>query len=587
MPPLSMARRNPFATRMYGQWPGGLVVATVLASVAVLAGVRKPDPAAATVTALTNSSDILIPGNGTSVGSTITVPPGLGSLQELTVTLHGLNHPEVRDIFDLRVTSPRGSVVHLMQQVGGNAVVSGLTVSFNDGGADFGSNPVTSSTYRPTGGQLTTFNGADPVGSWVLQVTIAGPSGQGSISDGWSLTLTTGNFPNTFTFSDEPLAAASTTIKSAHLTELRTSVNALRQRHGLTAFSFTDPAPTTIRGVHITELRSALGAVFTAMTRVGPSYSDATITPGSTVIKAAHFSELRAAILEADQMPLTVIKAGTGTGSVASSPPGIACGNDCTDAFIPGAIVTLTPTAAAGSAFAGWSGACTGVSVCETTMNAAKAVTATFSLAPLTLTIVKSGTGNGTITSDPLGINCGPTCVQGFTSGTAVSLYVNPVAGSVLSSWSGGGCSGNGACAVTVTSSTQVTAAFTQTAPATYDAQPSAGNLGPWGGCNSYVIGQQFQVTAPAGTSWTVEWFGADLGAPGHSGGVNKTSGTGNDTVVFTIDIGIQSPAPGRTCANISKYNFSDSFTFRFYNSSAVLVATRNAVVSWTYLLVN
>jgi hypothetical protein len=72
-----------------------------------------------------------------------------------------------------------------------------------------------------------------------------------------------------------------------------------------------------------------------------------------------------------------------------------------------------------------------------------------------------------------------------------------------------------------------------------------------------------------------------------HSGGVNKTSGAGNDTVVFTIDVALQSPAPGRTCANLTQYYFVDYFTLRFYNSSGVQVATRYANVRWTYLLVN
>jgi hypothetical protein len=323
------------------------------------------------------------------------------------------------------------------------------------------------------------------------------------------------------------------------------------------------------------------------MGRVGPTYSDATITAATTIVKASHFNELRAAIREADQMPLTVIKAGGGTGSVASSPPGIACGTNCADAFVPGAIVTLTSAASAGSAFAGWTGACAGVALCEVTMDAAKSVTATFNIAPLTLTIVKSGTGNGTITSNPIGINCGPTCVQGFTSGTAVNLFVNPAAGSAFSGWSGGGCSGTGACAVTINASTQVTAGFAQITPLTYDAQPSTGNLGPWGGCNSYVIGQQFQVTAPAGTTWTVQWYGSDYLSPAHSGGVNKTSGTGNDTVVFTIDVGIQSPAPGHNCANITPVPYYDYFNFTFYNGSGTQVGFKTATVAWTYLQLN
>jgi hypothetical protein len=41
-------------------------------------------------------------------------------------------------------------------------------------------------------------------------------------------------------------------------------------------------------------------------------------------------------------------------------------------------VVTLTPAAAAGSAFLGWSGACSGSGACQVTMGAAATVTATF-----------------------------------------------------------------------------------------------------------------------------------------------------------------------------------------------------------------
>ena len=75
---------------------------------------------------------------------------------------------------------------------------------------------------------------------------------------------------------------------------------------------------------------------------------------------------------------LSVTVAGTGTGTVKSSPSGISCPSTCSANFNSGTVVTLTETAAAGSTFAGWSGACSGTGVCSVTMSAAKAVTATF-----------------------------------------------------------------------------------------------------------------------------------------------------------------------------------------------------------------
>jgi subtilisin family serine protease len=57
-----------------------------------------------------------------------------------------------------------------------------------------------------------------------------------------------------------------------------------------------------------------------------------------------------------DSNPLTVAKAGNGSGTVISSPPAISCGATCSVALDYGTAVTLTAVAAAGSTFAGWSG---------------------------------------------------------------------------------------------------------------------------------------------------------------------------------------------------------------------------------------
>jgi Divergent InlB B-repeat domain len=76
---------------------------------------------------------------------------------------------------------------------------------------------------------------------------------------------------------------------------------------------------------------------------------------------------------------LSVRRAGTGTGKVTSSPPGIDCGSACSASFAQGTSVKLTATAASGSTFAGWSGAtCKGTAACTVTLGAATTVTATF-----------------------------------------------------------------------------------------------------------------------------------------------------------------------------------------------------------------
>ena len=74
---------------------------------------------------------------------------------------------------------------------------------------------------------------------------------------------------------------------------------------------------------------------------------------------------------------LTVTRAGSGSGTVTSNPAGVSCGSACTFAAGSATSVSLTPAAAAGSTFAGFSGDCSGAS-CSLAMGANHAVTATF-----------------------------------------------------------------------------------------------------------------------------------------------------------------------------------------------------------------
>src|SRR6476646_7274394 len=105
---------------------------------------------------------------------------------------------------------------------------------------------------------------------------------------------------------------------------------------------------------------------------------------------------------------LTITKSGNGSGTITSDPAGIDCGLTCTFDFAPDIVVTLTASANTGSTFTGWSGGgCTGTGTCIVTMTAATAVTANFDLQILTLTVSRTGTGSGTVTSSPVGIDCG------------------------------------------------------------------------------------------------------------------------------------------------------------------------------------
>src|SRR4029453_16101587 len=59
---------------------------------------------------------------------------------------------------------------------------------------------------------------------------------------------------------------------------------------------------------------------------------------------------------------------------------------------------------------------------------------------PQTLTVTKSGTGAGPVTSNPAGINCGGTCSASFSFNSGVTLTAAASAGSTFTGWSGGGC---------------------------------------------------------------------------------------------------------------------------------------------------
>ncbi|KKS99805.1 MAG: hypothetical protein UV76_C0017G0005 [Candidatus Nomurabacteria bacterium GW2011_GWA2_43_15] len=185
---------------------------------------------------------------------------------------------------------------------------------------------------------------------------------------------------------------------------------------------------------------------------------------------------------------LTVTKVGAGSGTVTSSPDGINCGTDCSEAHYTGTSIVLTALPASGSSFTGWSGcsAGTGTGPCTIVMNSSKSITAVFAIniPTYTLTINTAGNGSGTVTSSPVGINCGTDCSETYNSGTSIVLTALPASGSSFTGWNGGGCTGTGPCTVAVTSATSVMATFATSASA---GSTLAGWSGDCSGVNSSV----------------------------------------------------------------------------------------------------
>jgi hypothetical protein len=101
-----------------------------------------------------------------------------------------------------------------------------------------------------------------------------------------------------------------------------------------------------------------------------------------------------------------------------------------------------------------------------------------------TLTISLAGTGSGTVTSSPAGIDCGSQCSAGYGEGTAITLHATAAAGSHFAGWSGGGCSGSGPCSLTLDGNASVVA--------TFEADGTSGGSGAGGG---------HQESAPPSTS--------------------------------------------------------------------------------------
>ena len=76
------------------------------------------------------------------------------------------------------------------------------------------------------------------------------------------------------------------------------------------------------------------------------------------------------------------------------------------------------------------------------------------------LSVDKTGTGSGTVTSDPAGIDCGGDCSESYAGGTTVTLSATPDGGSVLSEWSGCNSATGTTCTVEMNGDRSVTATF-------------------------------------------------------------------------------------------------------------------------------
>lgn len=238
-----------------------------------------------------------------------------------------------------------------------------------------------------------------------------------------------------------------------------------------------------------------------------------------------------AAALGATPVRLSYVKAGPGAGSVSFAPASGSptCNASCVQTFAPGTRVTVTAQSAAGSAFAGWNGACSGLGACTFTMDSAKQLTANFTrpVQMVSLNYQKTGDGAGSVTlaSAADTASCAASCMRMYRAGTVVTLTPQPTAASVFQSWTGA-CTGSGTCTITLTGPASVTAVFVRQPQLTLtytklgkgqgsvSFAPAGGAAACSGNCvQRYGAGTRVKLTAnPARNMKFTGWSGACTG---------------------------------------------------------------------------
>jgi len=157
------------------------------------------------------------------------------------------------------------------------------------------------STIGPTAATNFTDNGAAVGSAYLYRVCAA--DGGGNCTSGFT-NIGLGarvNFPTDPTITsiaEDPTGVSVTAMKAAHITELRTAVNALRSLAGLSAATWTHPSIATGDTIYkddVQDLRDRLNDALIVLGIQTSVYTDPTVAgaPNGTLIKAANIRELR------------------------------------------------------------------------------------------------------------------------------------------------------------------------------------------------------------------------------------------------------------------------------------------------------
>ena len=203
------------------------------------------------------------------------------------------------------------------------------------------------------------------------------------------------------------------------------------------------------------------------------------------------------------------------------------------------------------------------------------------------LSVSKTGTGSGTVTSSPSGINCGSDCSETYSTITEVTLTAAPSAGSVFAGWTGCTPLPNDPkkCSLTVDKNTTVTAEIQK------DANPPTGSIVINGGaeatkstsvtltltasddsggtiqmcisnttsCTSwttFAATKRWTLTSGNGTKTVYAWFKDKWG--------NKNTIPYSDTIILDTTApvnGTVTPTAGNTQITLNWTGFSDALS--------------------------
>ncbi|MFL6245050.1 MAG: kelch repeat-containing protein, partial [Thermoanaerobaculia bacterium] len=246
-----------------------------------------------------------VPEDYLASSGTVTFPMGT-TTQTITIKVKGDNSLEPNETFFVNLSGATNATIADAQGQG--------TITNDDTTPDPPTGLIANATSTTT--VSLTWNASPATSTYRVYRATSGPSGPFSLvgsPSGTSFTDSTvspgvaylylvrafaGGFESsrsnievatTVVFTDPTLTPGVTLVKLVHFNELMAAVNMVRTAAGLSAATFTAPVPATevtVRRQHVIDLRNRLQEALGAMGLASLSFTDSTLTAGTTSIKA-------------------------------------------------------------------------------------------------------------------------------------------------------------------------------------------------------------------------------------------------------------------------------------------------------------